>query len=323
MPDLVNIAFMGAGDIATMHAEAIGKCPGTKLVGLWSIDDALNRQKAADFGDCKVYKSADALVADSDIDAVFVLTNFETHTEYALKAIAAGKHTFIEKPVAVNHAELNQLKEAAAEKGVVLMPGHNYIYEPGINRTHNLLRDGKLGDLISIYVLYHIHHPEHVAVRYPGVIRQILTHHAYLLLYLAGAPESVSALKASLHYENCTEEDIAMVNMKMKSGALAHFTASYAADDNSSDPWTFVVKVIGSEGSTRFSYRDWVENKPGPAHAHTWTAYQEGLDNEVAHFVECVRGNAEPLSTIDDAGTALDIITACETSVAEERTVKL
>ncbi len=323
MPEIVNIAFIGTGDIATMHAEAIEKCPGASLAGLWSIDDALNRRKAADFGGCKVYESADALVADPQVDAVFVLTNFETHTEFGLKALAAGKHTFIEKPVAATHDQLDRLKAAAAGAGVVLMPGHNYIYEPGLHRAHKLLRDGKLGDLISVYVLYHIHHPEHVAVRYPGVIRQILTHHAYILIYLAGAPSSVSALKSSLHYEDYTEDDIAMVTMKMKSGALAHFTASYAADDNSADPFTFMVKVIGTEGATRFSYRDWVENKPGPAHAHTWTAYQEGLDNEVAHFIECVNGRAVPLSTIDDAAAALDIVTACEVSVAEGRTVSI
>lgn len=328
MSEIINIGFIGAGDISAMHAAAIAKCAGASLAGLWSIDDRLNEEKAAAF-DCKVFPSAKALVEDPGIDALFILTNLETHADFALPAMDAGKHVLIEKPVAASAPELAQLKETARSNGVVLMPGHNYIYEPGIHRTRELLHSGKLGDLVAVYILYHIFHPEEVARRYPGVIRHILTHHAYILLYLAGEPESASAIKSIVHYEEFDQEDIAMVNLKMKNGALVHFSASFAADDNASDPWTFIVKVIGTEGATRFSYRDWVENKPGPVHAHTWSAYQSGIDHEVAHFIRCVEASREsqaspqPLSTIDDAITAFHIVEACERSAREGQSVSI
>ncbi len=319
----VKIGFIGAGDVSLLHSQAVEKCPGAELAGLWSIDEALNRDKAARFG-CRVYPDPEALVSDPGIDAVLILTNLESHTQYALQAIDAGKHVLIEKPVAPTLAEIDKLRDAAAARGVVAMPGHNYIYEPGIQRTRNLLGSGKLGDLVSVHILYNIHHPEEIARRYPGVIRHILTHHCYILLYLAGLPQSLSALSSVIHYEDFREEDLAMANLKMKSGALAHFSASFAADDNASDPWTFVVKVIGTGGATRFSYRDWVENMPGPVHAHTWSAYQSGIDNEVAHFVQdCIAKGAPPLSSLDDAAVCLRIIEACETSIAEARTVDL
>ena len=174
------------------------------------------------------------------------------------------------------------------------MPGHNYVYEAGMMRTRELVDGGDLGKIVSAYVMYNIHHPEEVAKRYPGVVRQILTHHSYILLYLVGKPVELCAMKATLHYKEYPEEDIAMVQMRLHNGALAHFCASFAADDHAADPWTVMVKVIGTAGSTRYSYRDHVEIKPGLVHSQTYTAYQGSIMNEVRHFlVDCLRHGAE------------------------------
>lgn len=321
-----TIAFIGAGDISLLHAEAINHCDSAKLVGLWSIDDSLNVEKSEAFN-CRIYESVEALVADPEVDAVFILTNLETHTRYATLAMNAGKHVLIEKPVAPSIGELETLKACSERNNVILCPGHNYIHEPSVQRTKELLGSGKLGKLVTIYIHYHIHHPESVASRYPGVIRHILTHHSYILLYLAGethAPKSVSAMKTVVHYDEFEGEDLAMINLRLKSGALAHFCADFAADDNSSEPWTFSVKVIGTEGATRFSYRDWIENKPGVVHSHTFSAYEWHIREEVRHFVEsCIQKGVQPLSTIDDAIAAQKIIEGCEVSIAQKREIDL
>ena len=321
-----KIAFIGAGDISLLHAEAINHhIPDAELAGLWSIDDGLNREKSERFG-CRIFESAEALVNDPDVDAVLILTNLETHTKYATLAMEAGKPVLIEKPVAPNIPELEALKSCAEKNGALLYPGHNYIHEPGLARTKELLDTGKLGDLAAIYIHYHIHHPEEVAKRYPGVIRHILTHHSYLLLYLAGTknrPEAVSAMKSVINYEAFDGENLAMVNVRLKSGALAHLCADFAADDHSADPWSFLIKVIGTDGATRFSYRDWVENKPGVVHSHTWSAYEHHIRNELADFVKCVRDGGNPPSTIDDAIISQQIIEASERSIEERREVEL
>jgi len=172
-------------------------------------------------------------------------------------------------------------------------------------RTRELIDAGELGRVVSAYVLYNIHHPEEVAKRYPGLVRQILTHHSYILLYLVGRPVELFAMKAALHYRDYAEEDVAMVQLRLASGAQAHCCASFAADDHTADPWTVLVKVIGPAGSTRYSYRDHVELRPGAAHSQTYTAYQGSITNEVRHFlVDCLRTGAAPLSTLDDASTA-------------------
>ena len=321
--DTIGVGFIGAGDIAVLHAAAVKKCPGARLVGLWNRNQERANARATEFG-CKNYATPEALVADPAIDAVFVLTNLETHLEYTALALGMGKHVLVEKPVGVSVAEIERMKALADAKDLICMPGHNYVYESGMIRTRELVDGGDLGKIVSAYVMYNIHHPEEVAKRYPGVVRQILTHHSYILLYLVGKPVELCAMKATLHYKEYAEEDIAMVQMRLHNGALAHFCASFAADDHAADPWTVMVKVIGTAGSTRYSYRDHVEIKPGLVHSQTYTAYQGSITNEVRHFlIDCLRMGQKPLSTLDDAITAQKLIEAAEKSIAEKSVVKL
>ena len=193
---MLNIGFIGAGDISLLHADAITAIPGAQLKGLWNITDDLADEKCGLFG-CRKYSSVEDLLSDPEIEAIFVLTILEAHHEYVLKALHAGKHVFVEKPVGVTTDEIREMKELAEQKGLVCMPGHNYIYESSVMRAKELLESGKLGKLVSLYILYNIQHPEEVAARMPGVIRQILTHHAYITLFLAGKPVSLSAMKVS------------------------------------------------------------------------------------------------------------------------------
>ncbi len=319
----IGVGFIGAGDISILHAAAVKKCPGARLVGLWNRNQDRARQRSAEFG-CRNFATPQELVKDPNIDVVFVLTNLETHLEYTRLALEAGRHVLVEKPVGVTIAEIEQMKAAATAKNLICMPGHNYIYEASMNRTRELVENGDLGKIVSAYVMYNIHHPEEVAKRYPGVVRQILTHHSYILLYLVGRPVELCAMKATLHYKEYSEEDIAMVQMRLANGALAHFCASFAADDHAADPWTVMVKVIGTAGSTRYSYRDHVEIKPGLVHSQTYTAYQGSVMNEVRHLlVDCLRMGAKPLSTLDDAIMAQRMIEAAEESIRNKSVVKL
>lgn len=321
--DNIGIGFIGAGDISILHARAVQKCHGAKLVGLWNRSQDRARQRASEFG-CKNFATPEALVNDPNVHAVFVLTNLETHLEYTKLALNAGRHVLVEKPVGMSVAEIEEMKRLADAKKLVCMPGHNYIYEAGMNRSKDLIEAGELGRIVSCYAMYNIHHPEDVASRYPGVVRQILTHNSYILLYLVGRPKRLCAMKACLHYKQYKEEDIAMVQLEMENGALAHLCASFAADDHAADPWTVMVKVIGTGGSTRYSYRDHVEIKPGLVHSQTYTAYAGSIVNEVRHFVEnCVRRGEPPLSTMADAITAQKMIEACEKSIREGSVVTL
>jgi predicted dehydrogenase len=318
---MIKVGFIGAGDIAYLHGEGVIQAAGAELTGIWNRTPAKAEEKA-DLFNCRVFESPEKLI--QAVDVVYILTNMETHHAYAKQAIDAGKHVLVEKPTAVTISEIQDLREAARKKSVQVAPVHNYIYEPSILRTKEMINSGKLGDIVSLYVLYNIHHPEEVAGRYPGVIRQILTHHAYCSLYLVGEPELVSCMKSTVNDGSVPQENIAMVTMKMKNQTMSHLCASFASDDHAGDPWTFMIKIIGTKGATRYSYRDWVENTPAVVHSQTYSAYPYTIRETGKHFLEKVIGLGEqPLSTLDDAITCMKMIEACETSVSENRHVKL
>ena len=110
--ETINVGFIGAGDIAILHAKAVQKTPGAKLVGLWNRSQDRAKERAEQFG-CKNYVSPEALVRDPNIDAVFVLTNLESHLEYTKLALDHGKHVLVEKPVGMNVGEIQEMKTAA------------------------------------------------------------------------------------------------------------------------------------------------------------------------------------------------------------------
>jgi len=313
----IRIGLIGAGDIANLHAEAVNGLPGAELVGLWNRTAEKGKMKAQQFG-CSVYLTVDEMLLDPNIDAVFILTNMETHCEYTIKAARAGKHILVEKPAASDIQELERMQKAVKEAGVKCMPVHNYIYEPGILRTKSMIQNGSLGDITQFYMMYNIHHADDIRVRYPGVIRQILTHHCYTMLYLAGKPKTISCLKHTVDSTLAPQENVAMANIQMENGVLSHLSASFANDDHAGDPWTCIIKVIGTKGSTRYSYRDWVINERKGAHSQTYYSYPESIKNTATHFINKVlRSGEEPLSTLEDAMSCQRIIEACERSEKE------
>ena len=318
---MIKVGFIGAGDIAYLHGEGVQQAEGAVLAGIWNRTLSKAEEKAGLFN-CEVFSSPEELI--EAVDVVYVLTNMETHHAYAKQAIEAGKHVLVEKPTAVTISEIEDLKAAAEKNSVKVAPVHNYIYEPSVLRAKEMIDSGKLGDLVSLYVIYNIHHPEEVAARYPGVIRQILTHHAYCSLYLVGQPEMISCMKSTINDGSVPQENIAMVTMKMKNQALSHLCASFASDDHAGDPWTFMIKLIGTKGATRHSYRDWVENTPAVVHSQTYSAYPYTIRETGKHFLERVIGHGEePLSTLDDAITCMKMIEACELSVSEDRHIRI
>ena len=318
----IGIGFIGAGEVSMLHDNAIKSIPGARLVGLWNRTPALAIERAALYA-CKRFDTPEALVADPEIQAVFVLTNLETHLKFVKLALEAGKHVLVEKPLGATAAEIEEMKATTKRCGLACVPGHNMIHEDSLVRAHKLIQGGDIGKIVSCYVMYNIRHSEERASTLPGMVRHILTHNIYTMLYLVGRPTRVTALKATRHYEKLTKEDLAMCILELENGGLAHLCASFAADDLSADPWTYMVKVIGTAGTVRYTYQDWVEVKKGISHSHTYTAYQETITNEDRYFVEiCLKGGA-PLSSLEDAIMAQKVVEAVEHSIAEGITIDI
>lgn len=315
MTESVGVALIGAGTVAEMHGRGLKAVANARMAGCYDLDASRAKHIAARFGG-RVYASVQELLADSEVSAVHVLTPVDTHMDYAVAALQAGKHVLLEKPIARTHAEIATLQTAARNAGRVCMPAHNYIYAPSVRRARRLITEGKLGSVASLWILYNIFHAPAVAALYGGVLREVCTHHAYSVLYLLGRPRRLMAMASRVNPGNAACEEQAMLVCEMEGGAIANLWASFAANDPTNDPWSVIYKVLGTEGGINYSWNEaQFHDDGGPA----WglPCYEESFIEEISHFVNrCILAGEEPLSTLGDAADALSILAAAERCIA-------
>ena len=108
--------------------------------------EALGRR----FPSIRQTQDLDEMLEDDSVDAVAVVTPVSTHHDLAMRALKAGKHVFVEKPLAPSSELAIDLIRAADERGLVLMPGHTFLYSPPVNRIRELIRAGELGEIYFI-----------------------------------------------------------------------------------------------------------------------------------------------------------------------------
>jgi predicted dehydrogenase len=318
----VGVGFIGAGDVARIHKASLLKLPNAKLVGVFDTQRTKSTSLVADT-EAKVCDSADELVSMPDVDAVYILTREESHHENVLRALRAGKHTFIEKPVSFSREEILQWIRLSREKGCHCVPGHNYIHASDLKLAKEMIASGRLGQVQSVWILFMFRQPPSLRNKTPGPLREVMIHHFYSLLYLVGKPEWVFAMSSERPDEDSKQADQALVTCRMQGGALATLFASFSTDDLTCDPWTTKYKVIGTEGSASHTWcLSRLAERPQPA----WDlpAYWETFREEDRYFLEdCILLGKKPLSSLEDAVTCLEILEAAEISIRTHAVQKL
>jgi 1,5-anhydro-D-fructose reductase (1,5-anhydro-D-mannitol-forming) len=153
---IVRWGIVGCGDVAEIKSgPGFQKAEGSALVSVMRRD----RGKAEDFarrhGVPRVHGTADALIDDPDVDAVYVATPPSTHCELALKVAAAGKPCLVEKPMAINHRECVQMLEAFGSAGLPLWVAYYRRALPRFLKVRELLTNGTIGEVTSVHVNVH------------------------------------------------------------------------------------------------------------------------------------------------------------------------
>jgi predicted dehydrogenase len=309
--------------VAELHAAAIARSESARLVGLFDTDQALAQRRGVEWS-CKPFPSFESLLGSAEVDAVYILSPTEHHVAQAQAALMAGKHVLVEKPVSRESAEISSLIELAAGQRKVCMPGHNYAYMPEYRRIRRLARDGSLGVVRLAAVMFAIAHTEVVASHYDGVTWLVLPHHAYLVHGLLGMPFSVTAGVTQPAWDKLDREDQVWCVLEYPPHGTAMLFTTLGADDDSTDPWTFVVKAIGSEGSASASWRAAVLRRAAGSMDRGWAPYEEAYEHELAAFVAATRGDESHVaSPMEDAAAVAMIVGAAELSARERRTVLL
>jgi predicted dehydrogenase len=261
------------------------------------------------------------LLDDPELDAILIATPVFTHFDLATRALRAGKHTFVEKPLASSATEADQLLAIAAERGRTLMCGHTFVYSPPVRAVKSLLREGELGNVYFISssrVNLGLHQPD------VSVIWDLGPHDfSILLAWLEEAPTTVRAVGRDSIVPGIP--DVAFVTLTYASGIVANVELSWLApsklrrtvvvgsekmvvyDDGSPEPVRVfdhgvVYKDPETFGEYQLSYRTGDIRSPKIDTA-------EPLMEELLDFARAIREGGE---TVASAAMARDVVRMVE-----------
>ncbi|MEA2408006.1 MAG: hypothetical protein QOE69_2125 [Thermoleophilaceae bacterium] len=275
---MTSVGVVGLGYWGPNLARNFDQLPDAELTWLCDAsEDALERVGAG-FPSARTTSSLDDLLADDSLDAVVVATPVPTHAEIATRVLAAGKHCFVEKPLARSEEEAQGVVDAAREAGRVLMVGHLLEYHPGVERLGELVRSGELGDLRYIYsnrLNLGKHRQDENALWSLGA------HDVSVILLLAGEePYECTAMGESYVKEGV--EDVVFAFMRFESGLTAHMHLSWL-DPHKERRFT----VVGSKRMATFDDME-LERK--------LTVYDKGFDEDYSSYGEYIARSGDVFS---------------------------
>jgi predicted dehydrogenase len=271
----------------------------------------------------------DEMLEDETLDAVAVVTPVATHYDLAMRVLEAGRHVYVEKPLAPSSDEARELIRAAYERGLVLMPGHTFLYSPPVIRIRDMIRSGELGEIYFVSmsrVNLGLHQSD------VSVIWDLAPHDFSILLYwLDQPPVRIFSMGRACIVPR--QDDVAFINCQFESGTIAHVELSWLApsklrrttvvgsdkmvvyDDCSNEP----VRVYDSGVMPRNpeSFGEYLKYRAGDI----VSPHIEGVEPialEMEDFCAAVRSGSSPRSSPQLGLEVVRMIEAAERSLNQE-----
>jgi predicted dehydrogenase len=163
------------------------------------------------------------VLADPELDAVVIATPVPTHFALAKQALEAGKHVLVEKPPAMKGVEMDELVALAAERDLVLMPGHLLLYHPGVRKLKEIVDSGDLGDMLCVYT-----NRQNLGIvrTNENALWSLGVHDLSVILWLIGE-DPVEAVAHGRDFLTEGVEDVVFCYLRFPSGKIAHMHLSW------------------------------------------------------------------------------------------------
>jgi predicted dehydrogenase len=326
----VSVGLVGLGYWGPNLARNLARSTNAELRWLCDLSTDLHDKYRDTFPTTTFTTSYDDLLSDDSLDAIVLASPVPTHHPLAVQALDAGKHVFVEKPLALSGGDAQDLVDRADAGNRILMVGHLLEYHPGVVMVKELIDSGQLGDVLYAYTnrlnLGQFRRDE-------NALWSLGVHDVATLTYLvSGTPEEVSARGESYLHDGV--EDVVFASMRFSSGVLAHMHMSWL------DPHKVrKLTVVGSQQMVVFDdmelerkvtiYDKGFSRTPGQG-SGSWGEYiskregeiriprisaEEPLKLEVEHFLDCVATGTRPRSDGRDGLQVVRILEGMQQSL--------
>ena len=324
----MNVALIGAGYWGPNLARVFFEIPGCNLHTICDKrKDRLDSVKRS-FPNVNTSEDHRVLLRNPELVAVAIATEAQYHYQITKECLLAGKHVLVEKPLALNSRECEDLISIAKTKKRILMVGHLLEYHPGVRKLKELIDSEEIG---RIYYICSQRVNLGEIRRYENALWSFGPHDVSVILYLLGGePESVNALGESYLQENI--QDVVFVNLYFKDKRMAQVHISWL-DPHKIRKFTIVgskkmVVFDDMESSEKIKIYDKGADSPGKyaSYGDSITLrigdisipkidMKEPLKIECQHFLKCIQENKRPLSDGADGLRVVRVLEAAQKSM--------
>lgn len=276
-----------------------------------------------------VATDADQVFADKSIDAVAIATPVKFHYDLAIKSLKAGKHTFIEKPMASSVEQCKEMLELAHEQGLTLMVGHTFIYSPPVRKIKEIVESGDLGSIqyVSSRRLNLGLYQKDINVTW-----DLAPHDISIILYvLNDTPVSVNC-QGKAHVSKGVE-DVSSMTINFSNGGFCTIQSSWL-DPNKVREMTFVGEkrmLVYNDLEPMEKIKIYDKRVEKPPHYDTFADFHysyhygdmyspylkqfEPLKEECQHFVDCIKTKRKSMSSGQEGLKVVQILSAASESL--------
>jgi len=311
----LGTAVIGTGFWGKNHARVYSELESTELVAVCDVNRERAKAVANQFG-VKAYTSSSRMLKNEDVEAVSVCTWSTKLAKEALKALNAGKHVLVEKPMASHTKQAEKLLETAEKSDLHLTVGFLMRFIPGLQHIREAVENKKIGELVCVTAKRVSQWPERIGD--VGVVKDTAIHDIDVMRYISNEdPIAVYAKTGSMMHRKF--EDYAQIMLTFEDGKSAFIESNWITPYK-----TRILTVTGSEAIMRLDYITqelWIEDaKENLQPRFPW---QEPLKLELQHFADCILENKKPLITGVDGIAALKIAEAALRSSVKNKAIKL
>ena len=323
-----------------MHYDALKLIDEAPVVGIWGRNPLSTKEFAKKRG-IKAYDSLDEVLRDKEVEIVDVCTPSHTHADFSIKSLDAGKHVFVEKPMALSLREADKMIETVDRTKKKLMVAHVLRFFPDYMKMKEQVDAGAIGDIAMGRAFRGGPLPPWTVSWFGdmkksgGAVLDLSIHDVDFLIWSFKQPVTRVFAKAErFNHRDITAHDFTLINMRFEGGGIAFVEGSFALPRQF--PFTMRIELDGTKGMLQLDNQTPVPTKlyteetskgfaPETLHWNP-TLHPLPLDpfyREIKHFVDCIVEDRRPLTDAEESRKCLEVCLAALDSAKEGTPVKL
>ncbi|MBE0654237.1 MAG: Gfo/Idh/MocA family oxidoreductase [Bacteroidales bacterium] len=283
--------ILGLGSIAHKFATALAATERGKLISVGSRSAEKAKSFGEQYGAESFYGNYEQLIKDENVEIIYIATPHPLHYEYTRKCLEAGKHVLCEKPITINSAQFEELKDLAASKKLFYMDALWTRFLPHIEKMLEYIQNKRLGEIIAISADFGIKPPRNPVGRLfnpelgGGSILDIGIYPIFLSLLILGYPDEISV--SSLIGDTGVDETCGIL-FRYNSGAIASLFSTFLANTKTA------AEIAGTEGRIELHRKFFAPTsltfipESGEKEVYSFSIKSNGYEFEAEEVMRCL-----------------------------------